>query len=145
MILRSDTGNRPVEYLRHKKLSNMPIATYGDGIKKVLVLSNAIAQAAGGILLIDEIETAIHKKYYDEIFRFLVKACHAFNVQVFITTHSIEAVDGLLATQDYNEQTVRDDISVITLKKANGNSYSRVLSGREVAENRESFGFEVRL
>jgi len=40
-----------------------------------------------------------------------VKACSAFNVQAFITAHSIEAVDGLLATQDYQEQTVMDDIS----------------------------------
>ena len=145
MILRSDTGNRPVEYLRHKKLSNMPIATYGDGIKKVLVLSNAIAQAAGGILLIDEIETAIHKKYYDDIFRFVIKACKAFDVQVFITTHSLEAIDGILATQDYENQEETDDIKVVTLKKDNEATLSRVLPGREVFENREAFGFEVRL
>ena len=143
--LKSTVGVRVVDYLKHKTLGIMPLSSFGDGVKKVLVLANAIAAAANGVLLIDEVETAIHKKYYDDIFRFLIKACHAFNVQVFITTHSIEAVDGLLATQDYNEQTARDDISVITLKKANGNSYSRVLSGREVAENRESFGFEVRL
>ena len=145
LILRSDIGNRPVEYLRHKKLENMPVATYGDGIKKVLALSNKIAQAAGGILLIDEIETAIHKKYYDDIFRFVVKACKAFDVQVFITTHSLEAIDGILATQDYESQAESDDIKVVTLKREGDNTYSRVLSGREVFINRESYGFEVRL
>ena len=145
MIFRSDIGNRPVEYLKHKKLGNMPLSTFGDGIKKVLVLSNAIAKAAGGILLIDEIETAIHKKYYDDIFRFVVKACKTFDVQVFITTHSLEAIDGILATQDYEEQKTEDDISVVTLKRESSNTYSRVLSGREVAQNREDFGFEVRL
>lgn len=143
--LKSTVGIRVVDYLKHKTLGIMPLSTFGDGIKKVLVLANAIARAANGVLLIDEIETAIHKKYYDDIFRFIVKACDAFKVQVFITTHSIEAVDGLLATQDYSTQTVMDDISVITIKKTNRKSYSRVLSGREVAENRESFGFEVRL
>ena len=145
MIFKSDISNRPVEYLKHKRLGNMPLSTFGDGIKKVLVLSNAIAKAAGGILLIDEIETAIHKKYYDDIFRFIVKACKAFDVQVFITTHSIEAIDGLLATQDYEEQKAEDSISVVTLKREANNTYSRVLSGREVALNRETFGFEVRL
>lgn len=145
MIFRSDIGNRPVEYLKHKRLGNMPLSTFGDGIKKVLVLSNAIARAAGGILLIDEIETAIHKKYYDDIFRFIIKACRAFDVQVFITTHSLEAIDGLLATQDYEEQKTEDSISVVTLKREENNTYSRVLSGREVAQNREAFGFEVRL
>ena len=145
MIFKSDIGNRPVEYIRHKKLGDMPISSYGDGIKKVLVLANAIAQAADGILLIDEVETAIHKKYFDDILRFIVKACKTFDVQVFITTHSIEAIDGLLATQDYDEQDSTDDICVCTIKRTSDASYSRVLSGREVYENREAFGFEVRL
>lgn len=145
MIFKSDIGNRPVEYIRHKTLGDMPLSSYGDGIKKVLALANAIAQAADGILLIDEVETAIHKKYFDDVLRFIVKACKTFNVQVFITTHSIEAIDGLLATQDYDEQDSTDDICVCTIKRASDASYSRVLSGREVYENREAFGFEVRL
>ena len=145
MIFKSDIGNRPVEYIRHKTLGDMPISSYGDGIKKVLALANAIAMAADGILLIDEVETAIHKKYYDDVLRFIVKACKTFNVQVFITTHSIEAIDGLLATQDYDKQKSTDDICVCTIKKVSDASYSRVLSGREVYENREAFGFEVRL
>ena len=145
LLLKSSEGNRPIEYLKHSQLGLMPISTYGDGIKKVLVLANAIANSAGGVLLIDEVETAIHKKYYDDIFNFLVKASRAFNVQMFITTHSIEAIDGLLSTQNYEVQTETDEISVVTIKKAEQKSYSRVLSGRSVAEDREAFGFEVRL
>ncbi len=145
LILRSDTGDRPVEYLKHRKLGIMPLSTYGDGIKKVLVLSNAIASADGGILLIDEIETAIHRKYYDDIFRFIVKAAKTFNVQVFITTHSIEAIDGILATEDYDKQNDFDDVIVATLKRNSDHTFSRVMSGREVFRNREDFGFEVRL
>lgn len=145
MIQRSDIGNRPVEYLRHKKLKDMPISTYGDGIKKVLVLSNAIAKSSGGILLIDEIETAIHKKYYNDIFQFVIKACKAFGTQAFITTHSLEAIDGILATQDYDRQDESDDIKVVTLKRDGDSTLSRVLSGRDVYKNREAFGFEVRL
>jgi len=145
MIFKSDVGNRPVEYLKHRKLGNMPLSTFGDGIKKVLVLSNAIAKAAGGIVLMDEIETAIHKKYYDDIFRFIVKVCKAFDVQAFITTHSLEAIDGLLMTQDYEKQGEEDSVSVVTLKREENRTYARVLSGREVAQNREAFGFEVRL
>lgn len=145
LVLKSTVGVRSVDYIKHRSLGIMPLTTFGDGVKKVLVLANAIAQAKNGVLFIDEVETAIHKKYYDEIFRFIVKACSAFNVQVFITTHSIEAVDGLLATQDYQERSLMDDISVITIKRVNGQTYSRVLTGREVAADRESFGFEVRL
>lgn len=80
-----EVGNRPVEYLKHKKLGNMPLSTYGDGIKKVLALSNAIAMAAGGILLIDELKQQFIRSTIDDIFQFVVKACEKFNVQVFIT------------------------------------------------------------
>jgi len=69
LILRNVDNNRPTEYVKHATLGNMPLSTYGDGIKKVLSLANGIAQAAGGVLLIDEVETAIHAKYYDDIFR----------------------------------------------------------------------------
>ena len=145
MIFQSDTGNRPVDYLRHRTLGYMPLSSYGDGIKKVLSISNAIAAASGGVLLIDEIETSIHKRFYDDIFSFLVKASKAFDVQVFITTHSIEAIDGILATQAYDSQNDQDDICACTIKKTPEGSLSRILSGREVYKNREAFGFEVRL
>jgi AAA15 family ATPase/GTPase len=147
LILKNEDNNRPVEYVKHSTLGNMPLSTYGDGIKKVLSLANGIAQAAGGILLIDEIETAIHSKYYNDIFTFIVKACKQFKVQAFITTHSIEAIDGFLATQNYSNQDQMDDISILTFKKdvASKKTYSRVLSGRHVYSNREQFGFEVRI
>lgn len=145
LILKNLHTGRPVEYIKHKKLGNMPISTYGDGIKKVLSLANAIAMSKDGILLIDEVETAIHSKYYSEIFTFLVMACQQFHVQLFITTHNIEAVDSLLATQNYDEQNDYDHITVVTLKKNKHKTLSRILTGRQVTTDRESFGFEVRL
>ena len=144
LILKNDKGNRPIEYIKHKTLGNMPLSTYGDGIKKVLVLANAIVAANKGILLIDEIETSIHKKYYDDIFQFIVKACKAFEVQLFATTHSIEAIDGILATQNYSNKTSDDYINIVTLKKEKDRTYSRIMTGKEVFNNREAFGFVVR-
>jgi len=147
LILKNEENNRPIEYIKHMKLGLMPLSTYGDGIKKVLSIINGIAQASGGILLIDEAETAIHTRYYYNIFRFIVKACKQLKVQAFITTHSSEAIDGFLGTQDYDKQSDHDDIQIITLKKDNTDrkTYSRVLPGRNVYTNREQFGFEVRL
>ena len=147
LILKNESNNRPVEYIKHSKYGNMPLSTYGDGIKKVLLLANGIAVSRGGVLLIDELETAIHSKYYKDIFGFIIKAAMQFKVQLFITTHNIEAIDGLLSTQKYAEQNKADGINVITFKKdtATNKTYSRILAGRRVYENREQFGFEVRL
>ena len=145
LILKNERTNRPVEYIKHSRLGIMPVSTYGDGIKRVLMLANAIARTAGGILLIDEVETAIHAQYYNDIFRFLVKACRQFEIQLFITTHSIEAFDSLLSTQDYEEQQEQDDITVLTLKKTRKQTLIRNMPGREVSRNREAFDFEVRI
>ena len=145
LILKNEHTNRPVEYIRHSTLGNLPLSAYGDGIKKVLLLANAMIDASSGVLLIDEIDTAIHSKYFFNIFQFLISASTKLNVQLFITTHNIEAVDALLETQNYDEQKDLDLINVITLKRGDQRTYCRSLSGREVCKNRETFGFEVRL
>ena len=145
LLLKSEFTNEIIEYVKHTLYGNMPLNTYGDGIKKVIALANAIAKSNNGILLIDEVETAIHSKYYRDIFSFILKAAIEFNVQVFITTHSTEAIDGLLETQNYDDNAKGDNISVITLKKGNNKTLSRVLSGRETYKHRENFDFEVRL
>lgn len=148
LLLKNEINNRPIECVKHKDLGTMPLSTYGDGIKKVLSIASGIAKAVNGVLLIDEVETAIHSHYFEEIFRFIASACRKFNVQVFITSHSIEAIDGFLSIEDYTKATEDEDsISVVTLKKdlQSFRSYARVLSGRHVYQNREQFGFEVRL
>lgn len=149
ILLRDDNPGRAVEYVKNKKLGLMPLSTYGDGIKKVLSIANAIAQSSDGVLLIDEIDTAIHAKYYDDIFRFIMKAAKQYNVQLFISTHSIEAVDGLLKTQVENEiyNGVNDPIRVITLRKDKdiNKTFSRTMTGKDVYVNREQFNFEVRI
>ncbi|MFR4713666.1 MAG: AAA family ATPase [Blautia wexlerae] len=47
---------------------NRPFSVYGDGIKKILYILNKLFDATDSILLIDEIETGLHKKYYDKLF-----------------------------------------------------------------------------
>ncbi len=141
LVLKNTTNNRSAEYIKHVNYGLMPLSTVGDGLKKVLSLANGIIKAENGILLIDEIETAIHPSYFEEIFRFLIKACLTFNIQLFITTHSLEAIDGLLNTQ----KEVNEDIfSVITFKKDTKKTHVRVLSGKQTIKNREEFDFEVR-
>lgn len=145
LTLPSDVGSHMVSYLKHDKLGNMPLSTYGDGVKRALVLANEIARAHGGILLIDEIETSIHKQYFDDIFRFVIKACLQYDVQLFITTHSLEAVDGILKTQDYDKVQGEEMISVITLRRDGQKLRSRIMKGFDVYKDREDYGFEVRL
>jgi hypothetical protein len=84
-------------YLRHTRSGRTPLSAFGDGIRRVLLLALTLPSASGGALLIDEIETAIHISVLSDVFAWLVDSCHRNNVQLFATTHSLEALDAILA------------------------------------------------
>ena len=131
---------------------NMPFSVYGDGIKKILYILNKLFDATDSILLIDEIETGLHKKYYDKLFPVVFELAKKLNVQLFIATHSMEAIDAILAYGKYDDELKDDDpIKVITLKKVSSNDgrgsnvVARNVTGKYVYDNRKAFEFEVRL
>lgn len=140
-IIETD-DRRFLQVVDHKSLGTMPISLYGDGFKKVITLANAIVQSKNGILLIDEIETGIHISAMNTVFNWLVKACNKFNVQVFITTHSIETLDQLLIA---DSSIIDDDlIRVITLIKKHSNTFARILSGEKALKVRNNYDMELR-
>ncbi|CAD5919958.1 AAA family ATPase [Planktothrix agardhii 1806] len=83
-------------YIIHEKLGLAPVSTFGDGIRRLLHIALKLASVKGGILLIDELESTIHTEALQSSFNWLVKWCKEMNVQLFATTHSLEAVDALL-------------------------------------------------
>lgn len=129
---------------------NMPFSVYGDGIKKILYILNKLFDATDSILLIDEIETGLHKKYYETLFPVVFALASKLNVQLYIATHSIEAIDAILKYGNYeNDNGNGDPIKVITLKKIHKDSGSNIVArnvtGKYVYDNRKVFEFEVRL
>ena len=58
-------------------------------------------------------------------------------------THHLHSLEPRSVSQQLLSK--EDAITVVTLRRENHKTYSRVLQGREVFENREAFGFEVRL
>ncbi len=139
-----------IETIITNKGVNMPFSVYGDGIKKILFILNKMVDATDSILLIDEIETGLHKKYFDTLFPIVFALADKLNVQLFIATHSIEAIDAILRYGNYdNNISDNDPIRVITLKRIDSddgsNIVARNVSGKYVYDNRKVFEFEVRL
>ena len=62
----------------------------------LLHIALKLASVRGGILLIDELEVTIHTEALQDSFKWLVQWCKQLDVQLFATTHSLEAVDALL-------------------------------------------------
>jgi predicted ATPase len=83
-------------YIQHKKLGLVPLSSFGDGVRRLLHIALKLASVKGGILLIDELESTIHTEALQNSFQWLAKWSKEMNVQIFATTHSLEAIDSLL-------------------------------------------------
>ena len=113
---------------------------YGDGMKKAILLMSAVLKAQDGILLLDEFETAIHTSAMDRTFGWILETCLKLNVQVFLTTHSKEAIDKVLKCSE----EVRDNTSLYTLYKNEDRIAVRRLSGEKAVEVQDEMGLELR-
>jgi energy-coupling factor transporter ATP-binding protein EcfA2 len=103
----------PEIYLRDDVLGLVPLSAFGDGIRRALLYAVAIAEATHGVLLVDEIETAIHVSALEKVAGWLFDVCREHDVQLFMTTHSLEAVDAILAA----DTTEQEDIACFRLER----------------------------
>lgn len=106
--------------IKHKKLGRAPLSSFGDGLRRVFTLASAILGAKNGLLLIDELEIAVHTRMLAKTFNWLVDFCCQYNVQLFATTHSLEAIDAIIDACKNKEVDLvgyrlqRDDAQITT-------------------------------
>ena len=93
-------------YIKHQELGFAPLYVFGDGFKLTLAIALNLLTIADGVLLVDEIETSIHVSALSRIFSWLIEACHRLNIQLFVTTHSLEAIDAMLKPEIAIEDVV---------------------------------------
>lgn len=122
----------------HKKALSLNV--YGDGMKKAVLLMSAVVKAKGGILLLDEFETAIHTSAMERTFRWILETCHKLDVQLFLTSHSKEAITKVLKCAPH----LQDDMAVYTLYKDDAGTVVRRLSGKKAVEVQDDMGLELR-
>ena len=109
-------------------------------MKKAILLMSAVVSAKNGILLLDEFETAIHTSAMNKIFTWIINTCIKLNVQLFITSHSKEAIEKVLKCCP----DLSNNINLYTLYKKDDNTLVRTLSCKEAIEVIDKFDLEVR-
>ena len=70
----------------------LPISLMGDGMERVIGIVLRIANASGGIVLIDEVENGIHHSILSNFWQVIDKAARDFDTQVIATTHGYECI-----------------------------------------------------
>jgi ABC-type Na+ transport system ATPase subunit NatA len=127
----------PTLVINHRKLGTMPLHAFGDGLRKAVVITGYSLRAENGILLIDEAETALHVHAQDRFFLGLHELCDQLNIQVFITTHSLDTVDAILrASRDRAAEVVgyhlAEDDGVRSIKRHSEDFLARIRFQRGV-------------
>lgn len=122
---------------KHQKA--IPLNMYGDGMKKAVLLMSALIRAKNSVLLLDEFETAIHTSAMTWVFKWILETAKRLNVQIFMTSHSDEAIMKVLECSP----ELQGDIRQITLYKNNDKTVARVLDGKRALTLRKK-GVELR-
>jgi hypothetical protein len=91
----------------------VPIFFMGEGIRRLLSILLAIHTAAGGNVLIDEVENGLHHSIMVQVWQAIAEAARRADVQVFATTHSYECIQAahqaFVAAQPYDLRLFRLD------------------------------------
>jgi hypothetical protein len=141
--LASFFGDRPAIYIKHRKLGVAPLSVFGDAMRRaVLLASTLLSLKNGGVLLIDEVEAGIHVSALGRVFEWLVKAARTLQVQVFVTTHSLEALDAMVAARPMLAED--DDIIAFHLAQTAERTQGKRLYGDLLRRLRFERGLDVR-
>ncbi|XKE95406.1 ATP-binding protein [Metaplanococcus flavidus] len=135
-----NNSKRTTPYIEHIDLGIVPISIFGDGLRKALLVASKVIASEGGVLLIDEIETGIHTNLIPEFINWVSDLCIKYNVQLFATTHSLEAVDGIVEANINRLEKV----SFYRLVKKDSFTKARYFSGENMKNIRYEFGQDVR-
>lgn len=96
----------------------LPLPSLGDGMLRMFTLALHLTSAAGGLLLVDEVENGFHYSVLPKLWSLLGRNAISDNIQILATTHSVECVEAAyLALRDAK---ALDQISVFRLDRTDG-------------------------
>ena len=134
--------NRIIKLFSTKFDKPLSLYDYGNGMYKAFFIITATLLSKNGILLIDEIEAGIHTKALTRFMTKLLSVCKINNVQLFMTTHSLEAIDTILYDCQYDNCI--DDIAIYHIKNTEKKTDVKRYNGEKMKRLRDNIGFDVR-
>jgi hypothetical protein len=139
-ILMTEVGGASVVQLVFSDHS-VPVALAGDGIQGLVRVCFELALPAGGTALLEEPEASQHPRALRQTARAIVAAVRR-DVQVVLSTHSLELLDALLLELELGEGLPL--LSLHHLGLVEGQLKSSRYEGSEVAFARETVGEDLR-
>ena len=131
---------RVVKLFKKSEEKPLTLYDYGNGMYKAFYIATSAILARGGILLVDEVEAGIHNKALEEFIQKLLLVCEKNNVQLFLTTHSLEAIDVLL--NDCKDEL--ENIVFYHIRNSKEKTVAKRYSGEKLLKLRNEIGFDIR-
>lgn len=128
----------PVTMIELDGCGLVPVSVFGDGLKKILTLASAVVKMRGGVLLIDEFETGIHKRALMQVAKWLAAVTERYEVQVFLTTHSSDAIEALVEAQDSH-----NSIKAYRIEHYRNSIYVKEFAGGDIYMLKNSQGLDI--
>lgn len=130
---------RPGLYVETKRTGVAPLSTFGDATRRSILIAILLPLARDGILLLDEVETSLYKTAFQPVLGRVLDAARQLNIQVFLSTHSLETVDSILSAAP------DEDVAVFRLDETKEHEIEVTrTAGKTVRVQREERGFDIR-
>ena len=145
---RVDPGVRAIELadrfnrflVTHADFDKAPdLTAFGEGVRRVFEIGLLFAGVRGGVLLVDEFENAIHTEILVEFASLVQDLAAALDVQVFLATHSKEAVDAFIRDGRRTDQVVG-----YAINRTDDGAGVRRYDGRRLHRLHEAVDFDLR-
>lgn len=127
-------------YLQMHNLKELlPISMAGDGVRHVLNIISSIATENYNVVMIDEIDTGLHYSAHKSMWRAILEFVMKHNIQLFITTHNLECLQGLESVMEEaaNYQHLTNVYNVAKTRKKGFQAYRYSYSELKEAINNE--------
>jgi hypothetical protein len=122
------SAGSPVVFAKVSRDRRIPLNLISGGMTKLSSLLFAIPAMPNGIIIVDEIENGFYYKRFPMIWSALNSLTKKYDVQVFVSTHSLECLraaadEAKNDAEDFSLIRVQRDNEKITLKQFSGKQF----------------------
>lgn len=104
----------------------IPLNLLGDGPLNIVNTISALDSVSGGILIIDEVGAGLHVSCIKDFWKILIQQSGKYDVQIFLTTHSKDVVEGLANFYKEENLLIPEDESPVACFHLKKNKEGRV-------------------
>lgn len=106
MELVTDADDRAFLLTTTEDGERLPLNSLGHGFVRLLGIFLGFHAAAGGIVLLDEVEDGLHHGVFSAFWRAVRRMATEFDAQVFAVTHSMESIRAAISEFEGDESSL---------------------------------------